>query len=111
MTQFQHLCVGLNGRHIFNVSHGTEDQMEFLHTEEDCRKFYNNRTAWDCISNKSKKAYICPCQENFVKYDLSLHKVDINETLGHGVDYPNKTACYQEWFYNFDGVKQTCCYQ
>ncbi|XP_053408488.1 sushi, von Willebrand factor type A, EGF and pentraxin domain-containing protein 1-like [Mercenaria mercenaria] len=95
----------INGRWIYDVSSTNINRNAVLRNESECLKFSKNKTIKEWIAKQRELAYPCPCSEQQMQLDYSYRKVDPMYESSQ-----TKTVCYEAWFFNNDGVKQTCCY-
>ncbi|XP_060561266.1 sushi, von Willebrand factor type A, EGF and pentraxin domain-containing protein 1-like [Ruditapes philippinarum] len=96
---------GPNGRWIFDVTDDNQNTIAVLKNESECLKFSKNETIRIWISKQRLLSYACPCTQQQMDLDYSYRIVEPM--------YENsspKPTCYEAWFFNNDGVKQTCCY-
>ncbi|XP_053372793.1 uncharacterized protein LOC123560918 [Mercenaria mercenaria] len=96
---------GLNGRWIYNVSSNNTHTNNVLRNESECLAFRHNETIKNWITAKRDLSYPCPCSEQQMQLDYSYREVDPMYKHSH-----TPPVCYEAWFFNNDGVKQTCCY-
>ena len=95
----------LNGRYIYNLTTFTD----LLVNQSLCRKFAANETAQQLLRDNIMKATTCPCQEVIMKLDYTFRPVGFlqNDTQ---YDHRFSAYCYEEWFFNYQGMKQRCCF-
>ncbi|XP_053392085.1 uncharacterized protein LOC128554798 [Mercenaria mercenaria] len=96
---------GLKGRWIYNVTRNDLGNSATLRNESECFAFRQNDTIRIWIETRRALAYPCPCSEQQMQLDYSYHTVNPMYK-----DSQSRTTCYEAWFFNNDGVKQTCCY-
>ena len=98
--------IDLNGRWIYNLSSSNNNTNEILRNEAECIRFRHDDSLRDWIAEHRLKSYACPCSEKQMQYDLSYRIVDPMYKFSKPLP-----TCYEAWFFNNDGVKQTCCYR
>ncbi|XP_060596340.1 sushi, von Willebrand factor type A, EGF and pentraxin domain-containing protein 1-like [Ruditapes philippinarum] len=96
---------GPNGRWIFDVTDDDPDKIAVLKNESECLKFSKNDKIRKWIARQRLLSYACPCVQQQMDLDYSYHIVE--PMYEHSSPKP---TCYEAWFFNNDGVKQTCCY-
>ncbi|XP_053390085.1 uncharacterized protein LOC128553006, partial [Mercenaria mercenaria] len=96
---------GLKGRWIYNVTRNDLGSSATLRNESECLAFRKNYTIKTWITTQRALSYPCPCSEQQMQLDYSYHTVNPMYK-----DSRSRTTCYEAWFFNNDGVKQTCCY-
>ena len=81
-----------------------------MRNETYCIDWSLNATAKQLIHEKLDLADPCPCMEQLMQFEYSFREVPHWYLDPVKQQTRFKIVCYKQWFPNYNGVIQECCY-